>query len=173
MFFYKFIILKFFSLFFKETTDNLLPLGEDVNEDEEASTSTYEDSLAKQTPKSRSGSNKKKKTNDDLSAEVLTSLRDHFKKPRNELGRFDLMGKSVAERLKGLEKRVALIAERKINDILYEAEMGFQSSSTSESPTEIPASFTEIHNSGNGQAFYSHDTTASSFFLNIMMYKTK
>lgn len=66
-----------------------------MNEDEEASTSIYEDTPAKQTPISRPGCNRKRKTNDDLSAEVLTSLRNHFKTPRNQPGRFDLMGKSV------------------------------------------------------------------------------
>lgn len=94
--------------------DNLFQIGEDVNEDEDASTSTGEDTPAKQTPISRPGCNRKRKTNDDLSAEVMTTLRDHFRTARNQPDRYDLMGKTIAERLRCIENCVAIIAEKNI-----------------------------------------------------------
>lgn len=96
---------------------------------------------------SRPGANKRKMKTYDLTSEVLSSVRDHFKKPKEQMDRFELLGKSIAMRLRELGKRQALIAEKKINDILYEAELSnlttneFQdhaihySSSTSHSPS--------------------------------------
>lgn len=74
------------------------------------------------------------------------TVRDHFKTPKEQLDRFDLLGKSIAVKLRGLENRQALIAEKRISDILFEAEMGFlntpsiyrYSSSASQSPNTTP-----------------------------------
>lgn len=68
--------------------------------------------------------NSKRNRNDDLSKDVLLSVRDHFKKPQTVEDRYDFFGKTVAIRLRGLENRKGLIAEKMINDILFEAEMG-------------------------------------------------
>lgn len=128
---------------------------------------------------SRPGFNKRRKINDDLTAEVLTTVRDHFKTPTEQLDRYDLLGKSIAVKLRGVEKRQALIAEKKIGDILFEAEMGYlstssmyqSSSSASHSPSPCPTpsptygqGSTQIHNDGTGYSFLSQDNTTSSYF---------
>ncbi|KAL3275393.1 hypothetical protein HHI36_020157 [Cryptolaemus montrouzieri] len=98
-----------------------LSVEKDVNGDTEGSTSTIADAQATQsiTPITLGpGSYRKRKINDDLSTEVLTTARDHFKTPREQLDHYDLTGKTVAVRLRGLEKRLALNAE-KINDVLF------------------------------------------------------
>lgn len=73
-------------------------------------------------PYSRPNSAKKKKV-EDLTTGVLVSVRDHFQKPSHQDDRYDIMGKSIAMRIRALEKRQALIVEKRINDILFEAEM--------------------------------------------------
>lgn len=65
----------------------------------------------------------KKKKRDDITNEVLTSVRDHFKKPPQQEDRYDYYAKTVAAKLRGLGKHQALIAEKMINDILFEAEL--------------------------------------------------
>lgn len=62
---------------------------------------------------SRPGSNKRKKTNDDLTSEVLTTMCDHFKRPKEQHDRYNLIGSTIALRLKALDKRVAPVAEKK------------------------------------------------------------
>ncbi|KAF5295993.1 hypothetical protein FQA39_LY12765 [Lamprigera yunnana] len=71
-------------------------------------------------------------------------------KPPPQDDRYDLMGKSIALRIRALEKRQRLIVEKKINDIIFEAEMGlmntptnsynlvYQSSSSSTTPSPSP-----------------------------------
>ena len=74
---------------------------------------------------SRPGASKRKIQNSDLTAEVLTTMRDHFKKPNKEVpDRYELFGKTVACRLRGMNNHLALITEKKINDILFDAEIG-------------------------------------------------
>ncbi|CAH1098913.1 unnamed protein product [Psylliodes chrysocephalus] len=72
----------------EESADNSLPVEKDVNDyvDVEGSTSATENVPAKQqsTPISRPGLNKKRNINDDLSTEVLTTVRDHFKAPKEQ-----------------------------------------------------------------------------------------
>ncbi|XP_060847738.1 uncharacterized protein LOC132927255 [Rhopalosiphum padi] len=67
---------------------------------------------------------KSKKNDAKLTTEVLVSVRDHFKRPKIEEDRFDVISKGFAMRLRELEKRQRIIAEKLINDILFEAEMG-------------------------------------------------
>lgn len=59
-----------------------------------------------------------------LTNEVLTSIRDHFKRPAAsplpQEDRYDLL----ALKLRAMEKRQRLIAEKLINDTLFEGEMG-------------------------------------------------
>lgn len=55
---------------------------------------------------------------------MLVTVRDHFKKPILQEDRYDLMGKTIAMKMRGLEVNQRLIAEKMINDILFEAEMG-------------------------------------------------
>lgn len=73
-------------------------------------------------PYSRPNLAKKKKV-EDLTTGVLVSVRDHFQKPSRQDDRYDIMGKSFAMRIRALEKRQALIVEKRINDLLFEAEM--------------------------------------------------
>lgn len=74
---------------------------------------------------SRPGASKRKMKNDDLTAEVLTTMRDHFKRTNIELpDRYELFGKTVACRLRGMNKHLALLTENKIYDILFDAEIG-------------------------------------------------
>ncbi|CAH1114681.1 unnamed protein product [Psylliodes chrysocephalus] len=83
----------------EESADNPLPVKKDVNVDVdvEGSTSASENVLAKQqrTPISRPGLNKKRKINDDMSTKVLTTVRDHFKAPREQSDRYYLIGKQL------------------------------------------------------------------------------
>lgn len=71
------------------------------------------------------GSRPPKKINEDkLTNEVLVSVNEHFKRPAPLEDRYDLMGKTIAIKLRALEKTQRLIAEKIINDTLFEAEMG-------------------------------------------------
>ncbi|KAI4466551.1 hypothetical protein MML48_2g00003459 [Holotrichia oblita] len=98
----------------EQSADNPLPVEEDVDGDVEGNTSIIEDAQAKQSKTTISRPNcNRRKINDDLSAEVLTTVRDHFKTSRDQPDRYDVIGKTVAVRLRGLEKRQALIAEKK------------------------------------------------------------
>ncbi|CAH1988849.1 unnamed protein product [Acanthoscelides obtectus] len=112
----------------EESVDNALPTEEtgEADDDVEMRTAVVEEvSRKSQQPiTSRPGCNKKQKKNEDLTTETLMTVRDHFKTPKEQLDRFDLLGKTIAVKLRGLEKRQALIAEKKIGDILFEAEMG-------------------------------------------------
>ncbi|CAH2010234.1 unnamed protein product [Acanthoscelides obtectus] len=60
------------------------------------------------TPRSRPG----KQNQDSLAKDVLTTVQEHFKRPRIEEGRFDVFGKSVAIKLREMDKRQSLIAEK-------------------------------------------------------------
>lgn len=60
----------------------------------------------------------------DLSNEVLHSVNEHFKRPLLKEDRFDIFGKNVAVKLRDLPKDQRLIAEKIINDTLFQAEMG-------------------------------------------------
>ncbi|XP_054744339.1 uncharacterized protein LOC129248746 [Anastrepha obliqua] len=105
----------------EESIDNSLPVEEIMNADVEDSiskTADIQDVSTIQTKLpiiSRPGTGKRKKINDDLTAEVLTTVRDHFKTPPEQFDRYDLLGKSIAVKLRGLEKRQALMAEKKID----------------------------------------------------------
>nr|CAI5854105.1 unnamed protein product [Callosobruchus analis] len=61
---------------------------------------------------------------------IMPPMRDHFKKPLSQDDRYDLRGKSVACRIKALANRQRLIVEKRINDILFEAEMGMLNTPT-------------------------------------------
>ena len=50
-------------------------------------------------------------------------MRDHFKRPSVQEDRYDLVGKIIAIKLRGLKKRQRLMAEKIIDDVLFEAEM--------------------------------------------------
>lgn len=65
----------------------------------------------------------KKKKNDELTTDVLVPVQDHFNRPQVQEDRYDLVGKTIAMKLRGLGDRQSLIVEKKINDILFEAEM--------------------------------------------------
>ncbi|GBP09543.1 hypothetical protein EVAR_76553_1 [Eumeta japonica] len=68
----------------------------------------------------------KRKTTDatDLSNEVLHSVNEHFKRPLLKDDRFDIFGKNIAIKLRELPKQQRLIAEKIINETLFQAEMG-------------------------------------------------
>lgn len=93
-------------------------------------------------PKSRPNSAKKRKA-EELTNDVLISVRDHFRKPSPQDDRYDVMAKSIAMRLRSLEQRQRLIVEKQINDLLFEAEMGMlnvQTSSYSSTYLSSPSS---------------------------------
>lgn len=98
----------------------------------------------------------KKRRNEELSNDVLVSVRDHFKKPRLQEDRYDLLGKSIAMRIRSLDKRQGLMVEKKINDILFDTEIAmlnapfypsnnnpeYSNPTTVSSPMSSPASYT-------------------------------
>jgi len=53
----------------------------------------------------------------------LLSVKDHFKQPRIKDDRFDVFGKNVAMKLRDVSNCQRVLAEKLINDILFEAEM--------------------------------------------------
>lgn len=129
---------------------------------------------------SRPGANKRKMKHDDLTSEVLTTVRDHFKQDKKpELSdRYELFGKSVAHRLRSLGKYSALLTEKKINDILFDAEIAeahssgshnpssapspLNSACTTSSPTFQPTSFTNVQHEASA---YTHsDNSVANFF---------
>lgn len=82
-----------------------------------ASTSTGHGSAPKRLPK--------RKNNEDLTKEVLQSVKDHFKQPTYKEDRYDIIGKMVALKLREFKnKQQQLLAEKIINETLFEAEMG-------------------------------------------------
>lgn len=109
------------------------PIGQTENAGIENNTSTTElvqnqQEVVRREPRSqpisRPSNNKRRKINDDLTTDVLATVRDHFKAPQTQLDRFDLLGKTVSIKLRSVDKTQALIAEKIITDILFEAEMG-------------------------------------------------
>lgn len=76
------------------------------------------------TPRSQRRSKGKVQPEQVLENEVLLSVRDHFKKPRLEEDRFDIIGKAIAIKLRGLPQQQMLIAENIVNETLFQAEMG-------------------------------------------------
>ncbi|GBP12609.1 hypothetical protein EVAR_10267_1 [Eumeta japonica] len=71
---------------------------------------------------------KPKRTNDDnLVNSVIQSLNDHFKRPRDEVSkeeRHDIYCKSIASKLRDLPRQQRMLAEKLMNDVLFEAEWG-------------------------------------------------
>lgn len=70
-----------------------------------------------------------RKSKNDLANDVLVSVGEHFKKPREpkQEDRFDIFGKNVASKLREVEnnnKLQRILAEKQINDVLFDAEMG-------------------------------------------------
>lgn len=67
----------------------------------------------------------KRKNNEDLTKDVLQSVQDHFKRPTYQEDRYDIIGKMVALKLREFKnKQQQLLAEKIINETLFEAEMG-------------------------------------------------
>lgn len=84
----------------------------------------------------RPGVSKRKMQNYDQ------TMRDHFKKPNKEvLDHYELFGKTVACRLRGMNKHLALITEKKINDILFDAESGQVHSPSGNYPSSTPSPY--------------------------------
>lgn len=56
----------------------------------------------------------------------MVSVRDHFKRPRPIVteDRCDIIGKNVAMKLRALDAKQIIVAEKLINDLLFEAEIG-------------------------------------------------
>jgi len=71
--------------------------------------------------------NQKKSEQEKLITDVLLTVRDYLKRPspvEQREDRYDLLGKTIAMKLRTLEKRQRLLTEKIINDTLFEAEMG-------------------------------------------------
>ena len=68
----------------------------------------------------------KKKCRTDIADDVLMTINDHFKKPREQKieDKHDIFGKNVAHKLRGLDNLQRILVEKIINDALFEAEMG-------------------------------------------------
>lgn len=63
---------------------------------------------------------------EQLTSEVFFPVEDHVKHPLGDEGdTFDIFGKLVACKLRNLPRQQQLLAEKIINDTLFEAEMGF------------------------------------------------
>ncbi|KAG5865199.1 hypothetical protein JTB14_020766 [Gonioctena quinquepunctata] len=62
-------------------------------------------------------------SNDNLTADVLRSVQNHFKKPVHNNDGFDIFGTNVAAKLRDLKKQQRILAEKLINETLFEAEM--------------------------------------------------
>ncbi|XP_061717035.1 uncharacterized protein LOC133524893 [Cydia pomonella] len=80
---------------------------------------------------SSSSTSRKRKSEADLTKDVLISVRDHFKlpapsppPPKQPDDRYDIFGKSVAFKLRDLNKTQRILAEKNINETLTEAELG-------------------------------------------------
>ncbi|KAJ0184409.1 hypothetical protein K1T71_000832 [Dendrolimus kikuchii] len=69
---------------------------------------------------------KTKRKDESIANEVLESVRDHFKRPRPIVteDRCDIIGKNVAMKLRALDANQIIGAEKLINDLLFEAEIG-------------------------------------------------
>lgn len=61
---------------------------------------------------------------EDMAKEMLVQVNEYFKKPRIEEDRFDVVAKGFAIKLRGLPQQQMLIAEKLMNDTLFQAEMG-------------------------------------------------
>ncbi|CAH1955462.1 unnamed protein product [Acanthoscelides obtectus] len=59
-----------------------------------------------------------------LTKELLATVNNHFKRPRTADDRFDIVGKNVAMKLRDLTNDQRRLAEKFINDVLFEAEGG-------------------------------------------------
>lgn len=82
-------------------------------------TTTYQHNVGK--PPSAKTSKRSK----DKCDSVLESIEQHFKKPKVKEDRYDVLGKSVAVKMKDIrDNKQKLIAEKLINDALFLAEMG-------------------------------------------------
>ncbi|RVE45129.1 hypothetical protein evm_010238 [Chilo suppressalis] len=69
----------------------------------------------------------KRKNEDNLVNSVLQSVNDHFKRPRDEVrkeDRHDIYCKSIASKLRDLPRQQRMLAEKLMNDVLFEAEWG-------------------------------------------------
>lgn len=55
---------------------------------------------------------------------MLVTVRNHFKRPAPVEDRYDLVGKTMAKRLRALDKRRLLLAEKIIYDTMFKTEMG-------------------------------------------------
>lgn len=60
----------------------------------------------------------------NLTKEILTTVNNHFKQPRVADDRFDIYGKNVAMKLRDLSSEQRRMAEKFMNDVLFEAEGG-------------------------------------------------
>ncbi|KAG5884837.1 hypothetical protein JTB14_004255 [Gonioctena quinquepunctata] len=62
-------------------------------------------------------------SNDNLTADVLRSVQNHFKKPVHNNDRFDIFGTNVAAKLRDLTEQQRIFAEKLIVETSFEAEM--------------------------------------------------
>lgn len=102
-----------------------------------------------------------------MTNDVLLSVRDHFNKPSHQDDRYDLLGKSIAMRIRSLEKRQRLIVEKRINDLLFEAEMGILPTSSYSSEYLSSSSSSRSSPSPSAAASYDQFTqqTATAGFV--------
>lgn len=52
------------------------------------------------------------------------TVQEHFQHPCIQEDRFDFVGKCVAIKLREMDKKQSLIAEKLINDVLFDGELG-------------------------------------------------
>nr|CAI5854567.1 unnamed protein product [Callosobruchus analis] len=88
-------------------------------------------------------------------------LRDHFKKHLSQDDRYDLLGKSVACRIKALANRQRLIVEKRINDILFEADMGMLNTPT------------DFNNFGSSSSTSNPSPSANATLYDLNSHQTK
>lgn len=65
-----------------------------------------------------------KKKADTILNDVLMSVQNHFKRPAIREDRYDIFAKNIAIKMRELSKNQRIIAEKIINDTLFEGELG-------------------------------------------------
>lgn len=99
-----------------------------------------------------------------LTDEVLRSVNDHFKRPRNVDDRFDVYGKNIGMKLRELPKQQRILAEKIINETLFLAEMGSLTMSHSVSSNFLNTNISTQPHTQIMQTQYQPQTQTQSHF---------
>ncbi|VVC39605.1 Hypothetical protein CINCED_3A001302 [Cinara cedri] len=108
-----------------ELSDTAMELNEDPRP-EDLLMPTPTSTTSTDTTFTKSQSTRSLKINSEvyLIKDDLLSVQNHLKRPASQDDRYDIFGKGVALKLRDLNKTQRLLAEKMINEALFEAEMG-------------------------------------------------